>query len=186
MYAQCVRDQVCLKPLIVASSTRANYYSSTEFADYPVMGVTYVDAKSYCEWSGRRLPTEAEWEKAARGLESNNYPWGNANPSCSVTNFQGCVGDTEKAGSYEAGASAFGVLDMAGNVFEWVSDHYQQTYYETSPLVNPEGPSDGTNQIARGGAWNSNDNIIRAANRTQMDAISFSNNVGFRCALSGE
>ncbi len=186
MYAQCVRDQACLKPLVVASSSRANYYSSSEFADYPVMGVTYTDAKAYCEWSGRRLPTEAEWEKAARGLEGNNYPWGNENPSCSTTNSLGCTGDTEKVGSIPAGASDFGVLDMTGNVFEWVSDFYQQTYYETSPLVNPAGPSEGTVQIARGGAWDSNANVIRVTNRTMMNANTKSNNVGFRCALSGE
>lgn len=186
MYNQCVRDQVCQKPLIVASTSRVNYYSSSAFADYPVIGVTYNEAKSYCEWAERRLPTEAEWEKAARGVEGNNYPWGNSNPSCSVTNFQGCVGDTEKVGSYTAGGSTFGVLDLAGNVFEWVSDLYQQTYYETSPLVNPTGPTEGAFQVARGGAWNSNDNVIRASNRTMMGADSRSNNLGFRCALSGE
>lgn len=186
MYAQCVRDQVCAKPLITASMTRATYYVNTEFADFPVIGITYPAAKTYCEWAGRRLPTEAEWEKAARGSEGNNYPWGNDNPSCSAANFQGCKGDTDKTGNHPNGASIYGALDMAGNVFEWVSDLYQQTYYETSPLVNPVGPEEGSFQIARGGAWDSNTNILRASNRTMMSANTNSNNVGFRCALKGE
>jgi formylglycine-generating enzyme required for sulfatase activity len=184
MYNKCVRDKICTKPIHLASATIADYFTNSSFADFPVIQVSYADAKAYCEWTGRRLPTEAEWEKAARGTEANLYPWGEAAPVCSSVNYLGCQNDTAKVGSYPKGASIYGALDMAGNVFEWVSDWYLQGYYDSSPLVDPIGPADGTFRIARGGAWNSNENGIRTSNRTMLDPNNLSNNVGFRCVSS--
>lgn len=185
MYAKCVADKKCDPPESIKSSTRKEYFGNPDFANYPVIYVSWEDAKKYCEWAGRDLPTEAQWEKAARGPDGRLYPWGNTQPKNTLLNYLGSgLKDTSKVGSYPDGASMYGALDMAGNVYEWVNDWYSSVYYQSSPLENPLGPVSGTFRVARGGAWGYSDEYARSSyrNRYTQDRAFFS--YGFRCALS--
>ncbi|MFQ5616237.1 MAG: formylglycine-generating enzyme family protein, partial [Anaerolineales bacterium] len=131
MYAYCVFEGNCEEISIGVSLTHADYYSNLSFGEYPVVNVTWEQAQTYCQWGGRRLPTEAEWEKAARGVDGRVYPWGDQPPMCNLASFGNyaageatCVQDITQAGTYPEGASPYGALDMAGNVWEWVADWY--------------------------------------------------------------
>ena len=139
MYALCANAGACRLPQEYRSDSRDKYYGDAQLNDYPVVYVTWLQAKTYCKWAGRRLPTEAEWERAARGDDSRTYPWGDQLPDASRGNFNYLVGDTTRVGNYPAGASPFGVLDMSGNVAEWVNDIYYGTYYGSSLATNPPG-----------------------------------------------
>lgn len=198
MYLLCVQAGVCSPPQNIASETRQAYFNNPEFNDYPVVNVTWDSARQYCEWAGRRLPTEAEWEYAARGATINTYPWGEEKPDSTRANFNYMLGDTNRVGSYSAGTSPFGVLDMAGNVFEWTQDFYDAEFYAGGPASNPSGPlarSAYFKRVVRGGSFADGEAEIRVANRASVlgpdfDAElgsaaylgDFSSRIGFRCA----
>jgi formylglycine-generating enzyme required for sulfatase activity len=165
MYARCVDAGECATPDYSGSYTRDSYYGIAEFDDYPVIAVSWNDASAYCSWAGRRLPTEAEWEKAARGEGAYIYPWGSDPPNNNLLNYGENIGDTTKVGSYPDGASLYGALDMAGNAWEWVNDWYDDNYYQNSPPTNPHGPLTGQIQVTRGGAWYNSENYVRSAFR---------------------
>lgn len=174
MFAACVEAGAC-RDVAHPRPDRA------EHPDFPAQGVPWTQAAAYCEWAGRRLPTEAEWEKAARGTDGRLYPWGDAEPDGSRVNFDKQIGDVANVGSFPAGASPYGALDMAGNVYEWVSDWYGAEYYAASPNENPAGPEAGMQRVLRGGNWNSLADNLRTANR--FWAFPGRNDFdGFRCA----
>ena len=190
MYSLCVRDGQCSVPYLDGSATRSSYYSSPEYGNYPVIYVDWWDAMNYCDWAGARLPTEAEWEKAARGTDERIYPWSNpeGGDGCSLANFlisfsTHCVGDTASVGSYPLGASPYGALDMAGNVTEWVADWFG--FYPSSLVTNPTGPATGTLKIMRGGSWEANEVKCYSFSRCcGRDPDLKQYDWGFRCAVS--
>ena len=154
--------------------------------NHPVVCVSWDDVLEYCKWlSGKKgvnfnLPTEAQWEKAARGTDGRKYPWGSREPDDTLANFAFKIGKTTMAGSYPAGASPYGLLDMAGNVWEWCNDWYKFDYYKNSPKKNPKGPDSGTYRVLRGGGWSGHAVYLRCSNRGG-DGPSYRNNdVGFR------
>ncbi|MGD2251979.1 MAG: SUMF1/EgtB/PvdO family nonheme iron enzyme [Anaerolineales bacterium] len=152
------------------------------YESHPVADVTWYGARAYCEWAGRRLPTEAEWEKAARYNDARVFPWGDSYPTCSVANINGCEESTREVGSYPEGASPYGAFDMTGNLWEWVLDWYGEDYYANSPDRNPSGPADGTQRVVRGSSWNELTRSGRSANRGKIEPVSSLGSVGFRCA----
>jgi len=185
MYALCVESGVCTRPSDISSRTRPGYYISEDFTDYPVIHVTWNDANTYCQWVGGRLPTEAEWEKAARGVDGRIFPWGDAIPNYDIANFwdpQSENGDTVTVGSYPEGASPYGALDMAGNVWEWVSDYYSEDYSQTQ-RVNPTGPVSGENRVVRGGSWHFAWDILTTL-RLSWNPDNQIDQLGFRCVMS--
>jgi formylglycine-generating enzyme required for sulfatase activity len=185
LYRACVDAGACTAPLqnyFFPESPSNAYYGNPQYDNYPVIYVDWNMAKAYCEWRGVRLPTEAQWEKAARGSEGNTYAWGK-DIDCQKANFQGCVNRTSPVGNYPDGQSPYGAYDMTGNVWEWVADWYSQNYYLTSPQSNPTGPITGQSKMMRGGAWTKSQFNVMTYQRANF-APTYSNfDIGFRCAM---
>jgi sulfatase modifying factor 1 len=161
------------------------YFTNEANAERPVVNVSWNDAKAYADWAGRRLPTEAEWELAARGPEGRLYPWGNdpPTPASEQCNIQGAgdgFGDTSPVGAFPKGATPQGVQDMAGNVWQWTLDFYDAGYYAHSKPEDPEGPQSGTQFTLRGGAFTSSPADVRSTNRYARGPDERARNVGFR------
>lgn len=161
--------------------------------EQPVVGVNWYDASSYCEYKGKRLPTEAEWERAAKGPEGHaHYPWGHQLDK-SKANYGQNVGHTTAVDSYPEGVSGYGAYNMAGNVFEWVADWYDPTYFNVSPAMNPQGPATGLNfanqgpvKVLKGGSWLAPSSSLHTSHRfwNQPENNSYGVGLGFRCAQS--
>jgi formylglycine-generating enzyme required for sulfatase activity len=188
-YRKCVEAGACDAPW------NTIYYDKADYAQHPVVFVGWNDADAYCQWEGKRLPTEAEWEKAARGTDGWTYPWGNTfdgsrlnfcDRNCKLDQRDSDADDgyaqTAPVGSYPDGASPYGALDMAGNVWEWVADWYDNGYYASSPESNPGGPGAGDVRMVRGGSWGADAAYVRAADRDSAPPDGMHQSVGFRCA----
>ena len=177
-YDKCVEAGAC--------EHRATIYEQRPDApDLPVAWVNWYDAQNYAAWAGGRLPTEAEWEKAARGENGQIYPWGNSPPDCHKANYKGCAGKLLPVGSLPDGASPYGALDMAGNVEEWVADWWDIDYYSQSPFRNPQGPESGDYQVLRGAAFVDNQLwFFSCATRFRGDRSRRIPYVGFRVVVA--
>ena len=183
LYKACVDAGQCQFPQL-DSKTRSQYYGNPEFNDYPVIIVNWSAAKNYCEWRGARLPSEAEWEKAARGTDGRTYPWGEG-IDCNHTNYgepKRCRGDTTQVGNYESGKSPYGLYDMAGNVWEWVSDWYD-VYPGGDPSLYPYDYGQ-IYRVVRGGSWGTKEFFSRSSFRGWPDSEFPYGSIGFRCARS--
>lgn len=197
MYLACVEAKACPRPSQTKARQSDSYFGNPEYADYPVIYVNHLDAVAYCVWAGGRLPTEAEWEKAARGTDGRLFLWGNAPASgdqanlcdarCPSSERESRVNDgfayTAPVGSFPAGASPYGVLDMAGNVLEWVQDWMGTLYYEASPYENPLGPASASRRVARGGSFINPSSGIRVVARMGINPNETIDTLGFRCVI---
>jgi len=165
------------------SKNLPRYWDDSNFnqSDQPVVGVTWKEAQDFCQWGNKQLPTEAEWEKAARGKRPVKYPWGDEEPDKTRANFNNHIGKTTAVGSYPTGKSDYGVFDLSGNVAEWVQDWHFPEYYLFSPKENPPGPEKGHYKIIRGGNWKNNAEDVNLTYRNATVPKARSKTVGFRC-----
>jgi formylglycine-generating enzyme required for sulfatase activity len=181
MFAQCVSVGACSTP---TEEIGGPVYSNPEYANHPVVGVSWDQSQAYCAWSQGQLPTEAQWEKAARGTDGNAYPWGNDKPACDLLNLGYCSGRTSEVDAFSGGVSPYGLYDMAGNVFEWVSDWYGEAYYNTAPTSNPAGPESGQYRSVRGSSFETDFNQAESAIRHYLNPSNHRRDTGFRCAVT--
>lgn len=186
-YANCP-EAICSAPQKINSHARPNgYYNVPAYGNYPVMNITWQQASDYCKWRSGRLPSEAEFEKAAGWNPKTGmtllYPWGDLAPTDEFANYNGIDRDTRPVGSYPKGMSPIGAYDMAGNIWEWISDWYSETYYaDNLEWNNPIGPADGIYKVIRGGSWFSdNTRWLRVSNRGKSVPNEDANEIGFRC-----
>ena len=167
-----------------AQEIGAPVYTNPDYGDYPVVGVTWDMAANYCKWAQGSLPSEAQWEKAARGQDGAVYPWGNDNAGCDLLNYKGCLGHASSVNDFPAGRSPYGLLDMEGNVFQWVNDFYDQNYYESMPAQNPPGPAAGETRGVRGASFESDATELLSGIRHFGSATYHSRDLGFRCVVN--
>ena len=199
-YSECVKNGACEKP---RGAEFEDNWDGPERKNFPVRWIDWEQAKTYCEWAGKRLPTEAEWEKAARGTDGANYPWGNRPPTCKYAvmyvlkkDKPACLAKDEHSpwvvGSKPEGASPYGAMDMAGNVFEWVADWWDREYYKNSPYKNPPGPASEPTQysrnkkglrVSRGGSYKEHPDRLPSFTRWMLFPDQYYADVGCRCAL---
>lgn len=174
--------------------------AASTVADRPAIGMKWADASAYCKWAGKRLPTEAEWEKAARGTDGRRYPWGHMQPFVDIANYNrgvwvsetitlvgvtsGLEGMSVRHGLKEGGKSPYGLAHMAGNAAEWVADWYEREYYQKSPDKNPTGPANGDKHVLRGGSWADLPAALRVTARYSAEPDFEDRTIGFRCAMN--
>lgn len=190
-YRECVLANKCNEPLGTYEDGDTFNYNAIDRDDHPINGVSWQQAYDYCTWAGKRLPTNAEWEKAARGTDGSAYPWGNEEPSCDYATIRmprigigRGLGRTNRVGAHPDGVSSFGAHDMAGNVYEWVNDWYRRDYYSQSSRRDSQGAATGSSKVIRGGSWeNGRGNLARTLNR-RSSSNDQGDHIGFRCAKS--
>lgn len=178
MFTACVSNGVC--NYSVSASTNPHYFDPL-YASHPVVYIAWDMAQTYCDWTGGRLPTEAEWEKAARGPSGAKYPWGENQPREKFVNVNNFIGNTTVVGIFPFGKSFYGALDMGGNVREWVSDWYDPNYYQNSPTSNPQGPDSGETKVLKGASFSDPFRYTRPASRLTHEPGSPGAVRGFRC-----
>ncbi len=190
-------DAYCIDMLEVTRQAFGEFLNETDYQasgwsftdikadpELPATGVTWKDAQAYCQWAGLRLPTEAEWEKAARGTDGLRYPWGNDWDIHKANTAEGGAGGPAPAGSFPLGASPYGILDMCGNAAEWVSDYFDPAYYSASPDHNPTGPDQVLDHGLRGGSFAARNDQSATFFRDSSHSAQPNSRVGFRCTVS--
>ena len=180
-YMEFVRITSHRSPLTVRDNANRPFF---DHPNKPIVYVSWDDATDYCKWIGGRLPTEAEWEKAARGITGRKWPWGNEARSnaANLSGEEDRYRYTAPVGALDHDVSPFGLYDMGGNAREWVSDWYGERYYSTAPSENPKGPLEGDNRVLRGGSWNDTADLARTTARMKMFPDYRDMSIGFRCA----
>ncbi len=184
MYQLCIEDGAC-----VLNDWQDEYLYDDAYSDYPAASFSWKQADNYCQWAGGYLPSEAQWEKAARGTDGRTYPWGEGT-ELKYAQYADVDNDYyepyhTRVGSYPEGVSPYGLFDMAGNVAEYVADWYDSGYYSISSEIDPKGPEEGLERVVRGGFFNSSEDSIRVTRRSSAFPREPQNDqVGFRCAIS--
>jgi formylglycine-generating enzyme required for sulfatase activity len=179
-YRRCVHSGVCTRP------KDPRLFEDAQRAEHPVTNLTWLQARTYCQWNDRRLPTEAEWEKAARGIDGRQYPWGNSSEVIKARlkdkDLRNGSHGTEPVGSQPWNRSPYGVYDLVGSVWEWVKDWYAEDFYATAPSLDPQGPLRGSFRVMRGGDWSQGLSELRVSYRGWDEMTYWGPALGFRCA----
>jgi formylglycine-generating enzyme required for sulfatase activity len=173
-----------LDPYVLISNKQGDWQPARGYEAEPIVGVSWYGANAYCTWAGRSLPSEAQWEYAAKGITRFRFPWGNDGLDCDHSRYSGCGNRPIQTGSLTLGASPFGIYEMAGNVAEWVNDRYAPNYYQQSPSSNPTGPINGYYRVYRGGYWGSAYIALQTTHRDWAGADTQENFIGFRCGIN--